>query len=170
MWTYRVAGLLGAGGVLLLSSLAQAQCTKDTECKGNRVCEAGVCKTAATSDAVSAPAPDAPSEPVKRERHSTGMMVGGIVMVSLAPIALLTSLVANMEKSSCEMSIIYGSNVGNCDRYDPTIIGGLVAAGGLTAIGVPLIVIGSRREPAAVASVTPWATPHGGGLGLRVDL
>jgi hypothetical protein len=168
MWMYRVAGLLGAGGVLLLSSVAQAQCTRDTECKGNRVCEARVCTTSSTLAEEPDAEPAAP--PVKGERHSTGMMVGGIVMVSFAPIALLTSLVANMEKSSCEMSSVYGPSLGDCDRYDPTIIGGLVAAGALTAIGIPLIVIGARREPAAVASVTPWTTPHGGGLGLRVDL
>jgi hypothetical protein len=29
--------------VLLVSALAQAQCTKDTDCKGDRVCEAGKC-------------------------------------------------------------------------------------------------------------------------------
>jgi len=45
-----------------------------------------------------------------------------------------------------------------------------LSAGALTAVGVPFIIIGSRREPVPVATVTPWATPHGGGLGLRVDL
>ena len=181
MSMHRFAGLLGAGGVLLLSSVAQAQCTKDTDCKGNRICDAGVCTTAPTQAGVPDAAPAAPpaqvvvlapqappSAPVKGERHSTAMMVGGIVMVSFAPIALITSAIANVEKSGCEDGI-YGP-IKDCDKYDPTIYGGLIAAGALVAVGIPLIVIGANREPVSTAIVTPWATLHGGGLGLRVDL
>jgi hypothetical protein len=40
------------GGVLLAASVVHAQCTKDTDCKGERVCDAGVCTAPA------APAPD----------------------------------------------------------------------------------------------------------------
>jgi hypothetical protein len=198
MAAYRFVGLLGVGSVLFWSSVAEAQCTKDTDCKGNRICEAGVCTDAAggapapepappapapvgapapvaapppASAPVTAPAPQAPPPtPAKGERHSTGMMVGGIVLVSLAPIALITSLTANIQKSNCELGEAYLDGFGNCDQYDATIYGGLIAAGAFTAIGIPLIIIGARREPAQTATVTPWATPHGGGLGLRVDL
>jgi hypothetical protein len=181
MWTYRLAGLLGAGGVLLLSSVAQAQCSKDTDCKGNRICEAGVCTAAPTQAGAPDAAPAAPPAqvvvlapqaqpptPVKGPRHSTAMMVGGIVMVSFAPIALITSAIANVEKHGCEDGI-YGP-IRDCDQYNPTIYGGLIAAGALVAIGIPLIVIGAKRDPVGTATVTPWATPHGGGLGLRIDL
>lgn len=50
-----VWSLLSGATVLLASVMAQAQCTKDTDCKGNRVCEAGKC----TSPALP-PAPPAP--------------------------------------------------------------------------------------------------------------
>lgn len=196
----RFAGLIGAGCALLLSSTAHAQCSKDTDCKGDRVCESGVCKEAPPSAApaapaaqpvaaapvAAAPAPAAAPQvqyvqvpaqpPPKGERHSTGMMAGGIVMVSFVPVALLASLIASAEKSSCEMSedVTVGSSLNSayqCDRYDKTIYGGLIAAAALAGIGIPLIVIGGKREPVRqVAIVQPWATPEGGGLGLRVDL
>jgi hypothetical protein len=105
------------------------------------------------------------------------MMVGGIVMVSFVPIALLVSLVANAEQSACESSDYYydGSSFStyggtDCDKYDKTIYGGAIVAVGLLGAGVPMIVIGAKREPAAVARVTPWATPHAAGFKLRVDL
>ena len=43
----------------------------------------------------------------------------------------------------------------------------------LAGVGIPLIVIGAKREPLqkppVVASLTPWLAPHTGGLGLRLD-
>ncbi len=52
VWT-----LLSSAAVLLtVSAAASAQCTKDTDCKGDRVCEAGKC----TSPAALPPAPPAP--------------------------------------------------------------------------------------------------------------
>lgn len=43
--------------MLLLSVMAQAQCTKDTDCKGNRVCEAGKCTSPASALPPAPPAP-----------------------------------------------------------------------------------------------------------------
>src|SRR5690349_15729158 len=37
------AGLSGMAGVLLISATSHAACTKDTDCKGDRVCEEGAC-------------------------------------------------------------------------------------------------------------------------------
>ena len=50
-----VWALISASSVLLVSALANAQCTKDTDCKGDRVCEAGKC-----TSPVLPPAPPAP--------------------------------------------------------------------------------------------------------------
>src|SRR5688572_19420770 len=155
-------GLLAGVSVLGVASLSHAQCTKDTDCKGERVCEAGACVTPALPPAPAAPvgaeaAPGAPAAPavaadaatpppaqpvatapapvyalppeeepikLKPRRHSTGMMVGGIVMVSFVPIALLVSLVANAEQSACESGGYYyssGSSISvdtDCDKYD----------------------------------------------------
>jgi hypothetical protein len=104
------------------------------------------------------------------------MMVGGIVMVSLAPLALIVAAAAAGQKSTCELAdgIYTGSGYVSgtqCDdRYDPTIYGGLISAVVLAGVGIPLIVIGSRREPIRAAVVQPWATPEGGGLRLRLAL
>lgn len=198
----RFGQALAAGAVLLTASWSHAQCTKDTDCKGQRVCTKGTCVAgSAAAPAAPTPAPAtvapapaaapvaAPAEPVaappeeppkpRMQRHSTGMMVGGIVMVSLAPVALLVSGMAAIGKGLC--------NVGDddpydsCDDdYDPTIYGALGSAFVLVGVGVPLIVIGAKKEPVddsnatraskATATVAPWATPSAAGVTLRVDL
>src|SRR3954468_6899164 len=108
-----VLGFLGTVvGSLVFASSAHAQCTMDTDCKGDRVCEAGSCVTPALPPAPAAPSGAAPAvaAPVaapppppsysvppgtvedtrpKMQRHSAGMMAGGIVMVSFVPVALL---------------------------------------------------------------------------------
>jgi len=105
------------------------------------------------------------------------MMVGGIVMVSFVPIALLAAMVANIEQDACEGGSNFtldgseprGGGV-NCGRYDKTIYGGLFGGAVLLGAGIPLIVIGGKKEPVGTARLTPWATPRAAGLGLRVDL
>src|SRR3954462_15014068 len=62
-----VVGLLGGMSCLLVPSLSHAQCSKDTDCKGERVCEAGACvapsspPAASSEPAAAAPAPPAPA-------------------------------------------------------------------------------------------------------------
>jgi hypothetical protein len=194
---------------LLVASLSRAQCSKDTDCKGERICEAGACVAAsaalppppaapaavppttepapapppaASQDRVVAPRPlepppavMAPAKP-KMQRHSTGMMVGGIVMTSLAPFALIVSLVADLEQNSCEggffgePTLDSNGRYRDCSSYDRAIYGGLLVGGGLLAAGIPMIVIGAKKEPVATATVRGWIGNGGGGLGLRVDL
>jgi hypothetical protein len=103
------------------------------------------------------------------------MMAGGIVMVSFVPIALLAAMVANIEQDACENGTYYsGSGLEapgtNCGRFDVTIYGGLLGAAALAGVGIPLIVIGGKKEPLGSARLAPWASPHGAGLGLRFDL
>lgn len=101
------------------------------------------------------------------------MMVGGIVMVSVAPIALVVSLVTSLRQDSCERGGSYNLDYqydSNCSRYDASIYGGLVLGVGLLGAGIPLIVVGSKREPLGTASLSPWATPHAGGLKLQIEL
>jgi hypothetical protein len=214
---WRLLGILGGSvSCLLFGTSAHAQCSKDNDCKGDRVCEAGACvappPTAAgdpVTGAVAAPStatpsvptantetarapayapplaepgtsPESASEPEKKvamRRHSTGMMAGGIVMVSFVPVALLVAWVANLEQHSCEgdgfLSIDGSESRGagvNCGRFDPTIYGGLITAAALAGAGIPMIVIGGKKEPVGLARVTPWATAHSLGLGLRLDL
>jgi len=190
----------------LLTSLSHAQCSKDTDCKGERVCEEGACVAPPAASAppvtepapavtpppaAAAPAPVAPQpsydEPrdtsvrdtrvkdTRPKRHSTGMMVGGIVMTSFVPIALLAAWVADIEQGVCERGDydFSGSSYTrrtDCGSYDATIYGGLISAAVLAGVGIPLIVIGGKREPATTAKIAPWATPHAGGISVRLDL
>ena len=186
-------GLFGGCATLFATSLAQAQCTMDTECKADRVCDGGNCvapKSAAPASAAPAPVPahaprsagqeDAgtaepadtkPAQP-KMRRHSTGMMAGGIVMVSLAPVALLVSGIAGVGKSIC--SIDNPDRYDNCDEYNPALYGGLLSALVLVGVGIPMIVIGAKKEPVdapnVAATVSPWVAPSAAGLSLRVDM
>jgi len=95
-------------------------------------------------------------------------------MLALVPIALLVALNASSDKEACNR---YGPFAGsvpaggtNCGRYDATLYGGLILAAGLTAGGIPLYAIGSKKEPVTTALISPWATPTSGGLALRFDL
>lgn len=111
---------------------------------------------------------------VPRKRRSTGMMAGGIVMVSVTPIALIVSAVASVKKRACES--IDGGHGGNydCSNYNASLYGGLLSAAALVGIGVPLIVVGGKKVPVnkgqGAARIMPWATPRAAGVGLRVDL
>ena len=105
-----------------------------------------------------------PRRAPKGKRHSTGMMVGGIIIAGLAAIPLeiaaIGALMCNDRESSSTRS---------CDGSS-YVMGGLMAAGALLALGLPMIAVGSKREAAPSARLTPWATPQSAGLGLRLDL
>jgi hypothetical protein len=228
VWT-----LLSGGSVLLVSALANAQCTKDTDCKGDRVCDAGKCTSplppapaappgseagpgpgpgavtdAAPTDAQPVPAPapapvnlqmqSSPSEaapagataPLERDepqtkRRSRAAMIGGIVMVSVGPIALLGALAAKNAQEQCDSNLErdYPDHrlptseryrAQECNNYSVPLylfgIGGAV----LTAAGIPLIIYGAKKvpngPPRASLSVLPWAGPTSSGLRLRLDL
>lgn len=95
------------------------------------------------------------------KRHSQGMFVTGIVITSLAPIGLLLTSVGML----CGLT-----TTGSGDGCRDIIFGGLVTTGIFVGVGVPLIVIGAKRDPVAVGRVTPWLAPHGAGVGLHFDL
>ena len=106
------------------------------------------------------------------------MMAVGIVMVSVGPIALLAAMVTSFNKADCEsydsiLDTASGSGYSssrNCDRYNTPLYVSMISGVGLIGAGIPMIVIGGKKEPVATARLTPWASPNGGGLGLRVDL
>jgi hypothetical protein len=103
------------------------------------------------------------------------MMAGGIVMVSVAPVALIVSLITSLRQDACENGGSYNFGTervddANCGRYDAGIYGGVILGVGLLGAGIPLIIIGGKREPLGTASVAPWATPDSGGIKLRLEL
>ena len=214
---------------LLFASSAHAQCTKDTDCKGDRVCDAGACKSPASvapddpngwgvapapqpgGEAESAPAAPAkpkataaapvvptaappaqagvslqtrePSADVQRaqrpktQRHSVGMMAAGIVMVSVSPIPLMAGLIYSIEGLACRSnSDVYdyeNQYRRDCSGYGTAATGLTLGALALIGVGVPLIVIGGKREPVKEpwqAEVAPYATPEGAGFRLRLQL
>jgi len=188
----------GAGAlVLFATSVSHAECTMDTECKGDRVCDHGQCVAPPASTAPAAAAPAVAAAPVavaptapaplpvavappapKMVRHSAGMMAGGIVMVSLSPVALLVALGASVSQSLCKTTNDYSYDSSTGTTYNPRtdcnndglIYGSLLTAAALVGVGVPLIVIGAKKEPEGTAVIAPWATPTAAGLGLRVNL
>ncbi len=99
------------------------------------------------------------------------MMVGGIVMVSLAPVGLLVAGVAGLGKSVCEID---KPDNYRCNGYDSVIYGSLITSLVLVSAGIPLIVIGAKKEPVdpsdETATVAPWATPNAAGVSLRLRL
>jgi hypothetical protein len=122
-------------------------------------------------------------EPAVRRRNR-GMMIGGIVMVSIGPLALLGALSARNSQESCDSALEnqYPNHVvpaydkqelERCDGYTLPIyilgIGGAVLVGA----GVPMIIYGAKSvpsKPASRAQLLPWATPQSGGLRLRLTL
>ena len=230
----------GSGALVMLgSAVAHAQCTKDTDCKGDRVCEAGKCTSPALPDAPppppgseagsttgeavtleedpaaegkpageAAPAPAVAAAPAKPapdakaqsgptaavaplaadepevRRRSRGMMVGGIVMVSIGPLALLGALSARNSQESCDENLenrypdhrvpAYDQQaLERCDSYTTPIYVFGIAGAVLIAAGVPMIIYGGKNvtaTPGPRAQLLPWASPSSGGLRLRVDL
>jgi len=132
---------------------------------------------------MTAPAPP-PSDEPQTHRRSKPAMVAGIVMVSTAPIALLAALAASNSQDSCDSRLqsdypggvlptSQRYRVDDCNGYSVPMyvfgIGGAV----LAAVGIPLIVYGSKNlpnAPAAHVRVLPWATPQAGGLRLQLTL
>lgn len=89
------------------------------------------------------------------------MFVTGIVVTSLAPIGLLVTSVGML----CGLT-----TTGSANGCGDLIIGGLVTTAVFAGVGVPLIVVGAKRDPVAIGRIAPWVTPHAAGVGLRFDL
>jgi hypothetical protein len=108
---------------------------------------------------------ETPPPPRRAKRHSQAMFVTGIVITSFAPIGFIVTGLGMM----CGLV-----NGGTDSRTSPDcgelIIGGLVTTAVFTGVGIPLIVIGAKRDPVAVGRVAPWLTPQGAGIGLHFDL
>jgi hypothetical protein len=80
------------------------------------------------------------------------MMVSGIVLTSLAPIGMMVGAVGAL-----------GGRPG-------VFVGGFGAAAVFAGVGIPLMVIGGRREAGPTARLAPWFAPRTAGLGLELRL
>jgi hypothetical protein len=123
-----------------------------------------------------------PDEPAT-QRRSRPLMVTGIVMVSVGPLALLGALAANNSQDNCDEQLQQDypdlmvptsekHRLERCDSYSVPLyvlgIGGALLIGG----GIPLIIYGGKNVPVKNAGlqVSPWASPRAGGLKLRLTL
>jgi hypothetical protein len=139
---------------------------------------------------VSNAAPVAATTPLDKDepkvrRRSKGVMVAGIVAVSVGPIALLGALAAKNSQERCDEAIErdYPDHrlptsekyrAEDCDGYSvPLYIFGIGGAL-LTAGGIPMIVYGAKAMPEPPKSgrvdVLPWANRESGGVRLRLSL
>lgn len=149
----------------------------DNDRAGELICEEGTCveparPAPATPNPVSERHREAPPRPMtfepeaseqddaprdrrklKGKRHSTGMMVTGIVLTSFAPIGLLVGTAGMMGGGRPELFLI-----------------GWGSAAVLAGVGIPLIVIGGRRKPITTGYALPWVAPQSAGLQLRFQL
>jgi hypothetical protein len=213
-------------GVVIALSSVHAQCADDTDCKGERVCDAGACvaPTAAPLDdangwgirppaadgadasassadsspgaapatspkaagaaATAGPQPSPPADPNAnlRERvmrpKSTALVVFGVVTLTASAFTFYgayamanLSLLCNMGHSS------------DCDDGAKTAIALGVGTVALIGVGIPMIVIGSKRVPAEEqpkvarrpwtrprAALAPFVTPDSAGLRFQLSM
>jgi hypothetical protein len=152
--------------VWLWSTAGQAQCSKDTECKGDRVCNGGVCQAALP--VVAAPPPPAPSASLRR-RRSTGLMVSGIVMTSLGTASLATALGLSLARIGCKDDV---ERRDECEAFDTAALATLLGGFALTSAGVPMLIYGAKKVPVEPegATISPWLTPSAAGLSVRLRL
>jgi hypothetical protein len=102
---------------------------------------------------------ETPPLPRRGKRHSQAMFVTGIVLTSASPIGLMIAT----------LGMFCGLGETSTDCGD-IAIGGLATTAILAGVGIPLIVIGAKRDPVTVGRIAPWVTPHAAGVGLHFDL
>lgn len=180
---------------MVFSRQAHAECTKDIECKGDRVCVDGICvdpPTRAPDPGLSAPPPEAstivpapttPDEAPRTERRSKALFVSGIVSLALVPVALAVSSYGWFEKESCQMDNEHDANVAamrggsstasrpaDCSRFDGTMYGGAAVSVALLGGGLAMLLVGVQKVPVekqSTTSIRPWFSTTSGGLGLQ---
>jgi hypothetical protein len=151
----------------LWSTPGRAQCTEDSDCKGDRVCNVGRCQAAAPVVAV---APASGSAKAAYRRRSTGLMIGGIVMASLGTASLATALGLSLAQIGCNDDDVEDRE--RCRAFDTAALATLLGGFGLTSAGVPMLVYGGKKLPleSAGATFSPWLSPNAAGLSLRVRM
>jgi hypothetical protein len=158
---------LSAAGVLCLSGNARAECTRDLDCQGELVCEASECVAAASVPApVAAPTPTPQAKPAATRFKHPVLLVAGIVTTT---VGLVGTVAGNLGSGSCR-DVVNTDQETNCRvaqdaRTSFTLIGlALVVA------GVPMLLVGTKREPVPTVSVAPWVSHQHGGLQLQLRL
>ena len=94
--------------------------------------------------------------PPALERRSTGMMVGGIVLLSAGGLAMVIgSSVALTSSTGCTFNGFCSSGEGSQAVGYGVLIGGAVAL----AVGIPMLIYGAKKVPARPEAATALAAP-----------
>jgi hypothetical protein len=181
-----------AASTTFVSAVARADCTKDLDCAGELICEGGACVAPPPASPPVPPMTTAPPPPIptvppravttaaasplrddnvrffddeetkkarrpRRRLKHPGLLVVGIVTASGGVLmAGFGFLGLACDSGDCR----------NNDTQQALLLGSL----GLIGIGVPMIVIGAKRENAPRVAVAPWASLGQGGLRLQLAL
>jgi hypothetical protein len=156
----RARALAGAAvgvAVSCAAGRAGAQCTKDVECKGDRICREGACADPSPAPAVSAPAA---TEPVATEPRSPAMRTTGIVLTVAGGASLVAAVVLAVDAASerhtldttCPSHVCSASQSSLISESNAFATASTVTAIGAVALlgaGIPLYFVGRHEVPAA---------------------
>jgi hypothetical protein len=193
-------GVLMGLSVFVSSSVGWAQCTMDTDCKGERICEQGKCTNPVPSasptpalapaqppaePATEAPSPppaaDAPlapapalSDPEPRffEDEAPRKPKKRIGRPGLMATGIVLTALGPMVFVVGALSSQCGGDgsSGGCDEARQRLVGVALVSLALIGVGIPLIVVGAKRVPVRQVTVGPWLAPRQAGLQLHVAL
>lgn len=143
------------------ASTAFAQCSKDVDCKGERICVEGACVNPTEKEAKvesGAPGDTAPKPAV--ERRSEGVFVAGLVMTIVGGLSLTGGITL----------LVLGPSDNNGGLF---FAGAIVGGVGVLTVpaGIPMMVWAAKEVPATPEEktslrVAPWANSEGGGFAL----
>lgn len=147
-------------------------CARDTDCKGERICEQRVCVEPPSSSAQSKPAlpPRAldvpPAARVVREESLTGLWVAGTITASVVYVVTVALAAPLSDPSVRGQALTYtlipvfgpfilnGSAIGNPQYSAPLIFSGVVQLAGVGMVVAGLVI----HQPVEEASATPLST------------
>jgi len=148
--TSRPIALAATALALLWSSHASAQCTKDTDCRGDRICQQGTCVSPAPPPPnVSAPAPGPAAAPVEMGSRRLAVkvhpltLVGGLILGATTGITVLSLPV--------ELEYALAPNFSIFAQGSPVVVSGALG----TFPGL-LLGGGARFYPLSQALNGPW--------------
>ena len=168
-----VVGVLAFAAMISASTLARADCTKDTDCKGDRVCTAGACVDPAspkvqTPDDTAQPVPPvvaslpppapppapvvaSPAAPAQRTQSRPQRETGtrdtgvGLFVGGLVLDAIGAGMYYGGSRAKCDLG------KSDCNTVAQAGIGVLIVGGLLTVVGISVWVVGSSQGPVAAA-------------------
>ena len=124
-----------------------------------------------SSSPASGPASYGPEQP-HTKRHSTGMMIAGIIMTAVGAADAIAGVIEFTAAEDICGAVSASSTEQTCvDTYKVVGVTGMVLGGVLVAVGLPLAIIGGSKETVRYGA-TPSSLARGvepaGALSLRV--